>query len=431
MAVDRYVVLGLAPARSAWFQEVARWATSAVLPVEFVKCVSIEELRVRLASGRAFSAVLVDAAVAGVDRDLADRARAAGCAVLVVDDGRARRDWPAIGASAVLPAALGRNDLASALAEHATPISRGEATAVAADGGAATSGWRGDLIAVTGAGGVGASTVAMAVAQFLAADARHAGLVVLADLALDADQALLHDSGDVVPGVQELVDAHRSGAPSLEDLRSLTWDVPARGYSLLLGLRRHRDWAALRPRAVEAAVDGLRRAYRIVVADVDPDVEGEDQCGSADVEDRNVLARTAVSRATVVVAVGHPGAKGVHSLVRVLGGLLDVGVDAERVVPVVNRAPRNPRARAEITRAVADLTAGLRGAARLASPLYLPERRRLEDLVRDGARLPASFCATVGAAASAVLEHAPRETAPDAVAVTPGSLGAWAEGGAG
>ena len=427
MPTERYVVLGLAPARSAWFPEVARWATSAVLPLEFVKCVSLEELRVRLASGRAFSAVLVDAGVPGVDRDLADRARAAGCAVLVVDDGRARRDWAALGASALLPAVLSRGDLAGALADHAAPISRGEATALPTDDDAA-GGWRGDLVAVTGARGAGASTVAMAVAQSLAADARHAGLVVLADLALDADQALLHDSGDVVPGVQELVDAHRAGTPSFDEVRSLTWDVPGRGYSLLLGLRRHRDWAALRPRAVESAIDGLRRAYRIVVADVDPDVEGEDQCGSADVEDRNVLTRTAVTRAGAVVVVGLPTVKGMHSLVRVLDGVRDVGVDADRILTVMNRAPRNPRSRAEITRALAELTS-----ARLASPLFLPERRRLDDLVRDGERLPSSLCAPLGGAVAAVLEAPTLDLTDDKepVAVAPGSLAAWADEDAG
>jgi hypothetical protein len=431
MPVERYVVVGLAQARSAWFGEVARWATAAALPVEFVKCVSLEELRARLASGRVFSAVLVDAAVPGLDRDLTDTARAAGCAVLVVDDARIRRDWANLGVSAVLPADLGRAELLDALARHAVPIGRGEAIGALDLTAAATVGWRGDLVAVTGVRGAGASTVAMAVAQALSADARRAGLVVLADLALDADQAVLHDAGDVVPGLQELVDAHRAGIPSLDEVRGLTWDVAGRGYALLLGLRRHRDWSAMRPRSVEAAIDGLRRAYRVVVADVDPDVEGEDQCGSTDVEDRNVLARTSVTTAGAVLVVGPAGTRGVHRVVRVIDALLEVGVDPRRLVPVINRAPRSPRARAEITRALADLLAGVRGADRLASPLYMPERRRLEDAIRDGERLPAALCAPIGAAVSAVLERAPVEgdtpRLEEPVAVVPGSLGSWTD----
>ena len=51
MAGDRFVVLGVAQVRSPWFREVARWATSAMLPIEFVKAMSVEEVRVRLRSG--------------------------------------------------------------------------------------------------------------------------------------------------------------------------------------------------------------------------------------------------------------------------------------------------------------------------------------------------------------------------------------------
>src|SRR4029453_8698916 len=170
--------------------------------------------------------------------------------------------------------------------------------------------WRGRLVAVTGAGGVGRSTLAMALAAGLAADPRDRGLVALADLALHGHQALLHDAGDVVPGLLELVEAHRASALPPPQVRALCFGVPERGYDVLLGLRRHRDWTALRPRAVDAALDALRGAYRSVVADVDADVEGEDQCGSVEVEDRNVLARHTLRDADLVPVVGLPGIGG-------------------------------------------------------------------------------------------------------------------------
>ena len=110
------------------------------------------------------------------------------------------------------------------------------------------------FIAVTGSYGVGTSVLAMALAQALGDDARNTGQVVLADLALVADQAMLHGSPDIVPGVSELVEAHRSGRPDAAAVRATTFDVAGRGYDLLLGLRRRRDWAALRPRAVEATL---------------------------------------------------------------------------------------------------------------------------------------------------------------------------------
>ena len=64
IAGERFVVLGLAPARAAWFRSVGVWATSGALPAEFLKCVSAEEVRARLASGRPFSALVADAGLA-------------------------------------------------------------------------------------------------------------------------------------------------------------------------------------------------------------------------------------------------------------------------------------------------------------------------------------------------------------------------------
>ena len=49
----RFVVLGLARPRTPWFGEVGRWATSGSAPLEFIRCVSREEVAANLASGRA------------------------------------------------------------------------------------------------------------------------------------------------------------------------------------------------------------------------------------------------------------------------------------------------------------------------------------------------------------------------------------------
>ena len=81
------------PGRAAWFGQVARWATAAALPVDFVKTVSGEEVRARLRSGRPFSALLVDGGLAALDRDLIELAGRHGCAVIAVDDGRSAWSW--------------------------------------------------------------------------------------------------------------------------------------------------------------------------------------------------------------------------------------------------------------------------------------------------------------------------------------------------
>jgi len=396
---ERFVVLGLARARSPWFGTVSQWATAAAVPVEFVKCVSVEEVRARLSSGRVFSAVLIDGHF--VDRDLVDQAHSSGVAVVVVDDDEGH-----------LPQTFDERALLDALAACARPVERADDVPGSTEP-APTPRWRGSLVAVCGPGGTGASTVAAALAQGLSDDVRVGRSVLLADFALHAEQAVLHDARDVVPGVQELVEAHRVGRPSAEELRALTFAVPERGYRLLLGLRRARMWPALRPRAVEAAVDSLRVGWRVVVCDTDADVEGENDCGSIDVEERHVLARTATRVADVVLVVGLPGVKGVHALRRVLHELQDAGVDGGRIVPVVNRAPRNRRARAEIVQALDR-----------AGAVFLPERR-VDEAFRDGVRLPAALSAPLVGAYLAVRERMGAVDAPMPQPVQPGSLAVW------
>jgi MinD-like ATPase involved in chromosome partitioning or flagellar assembly len=329
----------------------------------------------------------------------------------------------------VLAPSFGRDDLVTALAACARTIRRGDAPAAELSPRPARSFWRGTVAAVTGPGGTGTSTLAMALAQALGDDEKPAGPVLLADLRLNAELAMLHDVRDVAPGVQELVESHRSGQPTVESVRSLAWAVDERRYHLLLGLRRPRFWPALRPQAFEAAFDTLCRAYRVVVCDLDPDLEGEDGGGSIDVEERNVMARTATSRADVVFAVGSPSLKGVHALVRVVTDLMAFGVPAHRIVPVLNRSPRSPRARAALSTAVAELAVAANG-ARLAGPVHLPERDIESDL-HDGRRLPGVLGAPLAGALQAVLGRAAERrldgvSSVDGQRVTPGSLGAWA-----
>ncbi len=435
MAADRWVALGLARARAPWFSDVARWATSGQLAMDFVKTVSADEVRARLASGRPFSALLVDGGLPGVDRDLLELAGELGCAPIVVA-AESARDWRGVGAIDVLEPGFGPLELEAVLAEHARPIGRADDVPGTEAAEPASSGFRARTVAVTGPGGTGRSTVAMALAQGLGATPAHADTVVLADLALHADQALLHDARDVIPGLPELVEAHRGGSPSAEEVRALTFEVPDRRYRLLLGLRRHRDWTGLRPRATRAALDGLRRAFTVVVADVDDDLEGERATGSADVEDRNLLARATVEVADVVVAVGAPGPKGAHGLLRVVRDLLDADVAPERILPAVNRAPKGRRARAELAAAVDDLLAASHPGRELRSPVFVPELRRLDEVLRDAVALPAGLVDPVTSAVAARLDALPERdrggaavAGPEPVLVTPGSLGSWSDDG--
>lgn len=428
MQRERFVVLGIARARSLWFRAVAQWATSSSIPAEFVKCVSAEEVRAHLASGRTFSAALLDGTLPTVDRDLIAAAREAGCPVLIVDDGRGGRDWRALGAAGVLPAGFDREQLLEALASHASMVGGGDAAAGSGNEPDLLDARLGRVIAVCGPGGTGASTAAIALAQQLGRDTAADETVLLADLALRAEQAMLHDARDIVPGVQELVEAHRGRQPHPEEVVGLTFDITQRGYRLLLGLRRPRYWSTVRPRSFEAAFESLRRTFGTVVCDVTADFEGEDEGGSMDVEERNVMARTAVQRADAVVVVGAFGMKGVHALVRLVGELLEAGVAANRIVPVLNQAPRNPKARAEATAAFAQLLAVPRSTATaFASPVFLP-RRRVEAALRDGTPVPSPLGQVLAGAVNATLSRSARRAValPEPQAVVPGSLGTWA-----
>ncbi|MGK2928638.1 MAG: hypothetical protein ACSLFO_03580 [Acidimicrobiales bacterium] len=431
MPADRYVTLGLARVRTPWFSDVARWSTSGSLAMDFVKTVSADEVRSQLASGRPFSALLVDGGLTGIDRDLLESAVEQGCAPIVVADG-ATRDWRAIGAVAVLSTDFDCVELEAVLVDHARPIGRADDVPAQVEAARIVPGFRARTVAVTGPGGTGRSVVAAAIAQGFGADVAHTDTVVLADLALHADQAVLHDARDVIPGVLELVEAHRAGMPTADEVRSLTFDVAARRYRLLLGLRRHRDWTALRPRALRVALDGLRQAFTLVVADIDDDFEGEDLTGSADVEDRNLLARSTLSIADVVVVVGAPGVKGMHSLLRVLRDVIASGVDPGRVVPVMNRVPRRASMRSELARTVTELLVASNPGDALLSPIFLPERKQIDEAIRDGVGLPTALVdpvtAAVRARLGAVDDRAPAVGFDDApVPVEIGSLGTWHE----
>lgn len=428
MTGTRWVVLGLGHPRAPWFGDVARWATAASVPVEFVKCVSTTEAEARLRSGRRHSALLVGGDVVGLDRDLIDAAATAGAPTIVVE-ASGGRDWTDLGAAAVLPSSFDRRELLAALGSHAPPIDRVD---VAPTPEPLVPRWRGRLLAVTGPGGTGASITAMSIAQaFGRNEVRPEGSVVLADLRLDAEQGMLHDTRALSPGVQELVESHRGGRLTTEQIRSLTFDASGRGYHLLLGLRRHRDWTAIRARAFTASIDGLRAAYPLVVADVGADLEGEETTGSTDIEDRNLMARQVLRAADAVVVVGNPTLKGVHSLARLVRTIVAGRVALERLVPVFARAPRGPRRRAEAVRALTALLDEDEHLGALGNPVFLSDRSEVETALRDGRTLPPQLGRPLHAELLRRLDAAPlpASEAEDETPrrVLPGSVGRWTE----
>ena len=168
------------------------------------------------------------------------------------------------------------------------------------------------------------------------------------------------------------------------------------------------------------------------MADIDPDVDGEEACGSIEVEERNVLARTAVALADAVVVVGAGDTKGLHRMVRIVADLAEHGVAPGRVLPVVNRAPRTPRARAELTRAFATLLGGVVDAGQLPTPIHLGRQRGIEEALRDGARVPGTLGSSLRSALDAVVARSPRRThdaatSPATRPIGRGVVGTWSD----
>lgn len=428
MTTARFRILVLSSPRSSWAPGVMLWASSGAIPADCVQCVSVEELTTRLDSGLRWSAAIVDGSVHAVDRDLLHRLRERRCPPIVVDDGRIVRDWEALGAARVIRPAFDRATLLDALVTVADPV---EASGAPLPDVAATgegSPLRGTVIACCGPGGTGTSTVAAALAEGFA---RRSHGTVLLDACLQAEQAMLHDAVDGHAGLQELIEAHRTGRPDGQGVRSVTALVERRGYELITGLRRARFWSAVRPTAYAATIESLASLYDVVVIDTDADFETEGDGGSVDVEDRTALARMSVAAADVVLAIGEPSTKGLHALHRVLVDLANAGVAVDRTVPVLNQAVRTPRVRGEYVRALAELGAWRGGDAH--PPLFLPARQ-VDAAHRDGTPFPqAIISALMGCVTPLVTEQQVRAAPPERGQrwrrVRRGELGATAASG--
>lgn len=416
---DRFVVVGLARSRSRWFGELARWANAAIAPIDFVKCLTTEEARAVLGAGRPVSALLVDTDLARFDRDLISEADHAGIPTVLVGAAE-RRDWEAIGCAARLDADFGRDDLVEVLERCARRVTH-DASPRSSRVELADDTARGHLVGVLGAGGSGTSTIAMSLAQAWAATGTHAGNdTVLVDGCRRADLAVYHDVGDVIPGLPELVEMHRGDDADPQEIRAIEFDTD-RGYRLLLGLRRPRDWAGLRSRAVNAAVDGLRRTHAAVIVDLEADLETEAETGSADIEDRHAMALCTARTADAVVIVTSADMLGVHDAARICHELERCGTPAERIVVVFNRAPRSAVARTRLARTLRTLTTNAPGAV-----VDVRHARGTDAAHLDVAPLPPAAGTTVLTAVTEVLNGGAAGAADAAspVRIRPGELSA-------
>ncbi len=341
-------------------------------------------------------AAFIDALLADLDTELVGSVRRA-CPVVVVDPVGTAARWETAGASVLANLPADESSLFAAVqaAESSTQCwpPRDEPTPDGAD-----------LLAVIAAPGGDGTAVAAAIARSLVATGIRPGPVVLADLTLDAPHRSLHGLTPDRPGLPELIEAGRFGPPP-PALARRAQHPTGQGYLLVPGLLRHQDWVTVGDRSAPSALDALRSSSALLIAHVDHDLEGEAETGSADIEDRNVLARTGVRTADLVVVASGSDRAGRLGVIVTLGALARFGVPHDRTV-VVRPGGRWSRRRAS-RRPTSSQILLLAGSER-------PDAR-VGTAIR--ARLAASGPRT---APGSIAE-------PDPQPIVPGTLGHWAQ----
>jgi cellulose biosynthesis protein BcsQ len=402
--------LGLVSRAATWPQRVEAWSSAGHVPILVSYCTSVAHLQARLRAEHGPGIALLDGDLSFVDRDLLAGIAADGGRAVIVEGPRRHQDWSELGAGHVLPADFDQAQLLEAVGIVPTAAPAPSEQAVA------------PLVAVTGPGGTGASVTAIALAQGLAADRRR---VLLADCCLHAEQAMLHNAHGAQPCLTDVVDLHAHRTPERRQVRQHALGIVERGYYLLPGLPRARQWSRVRGGSLQQALGSLRGAFDVVVADVDPDVEGEAEGGSIEVEERNVLSRTVLSSADAVLVVGHPTMKGVYALVRAMIELLEFGVRPQRLLPVINQAGTSQSVRAELSRAVRHLIDGVAGGQAVGPVLFAP-RVALEEPLRERDAVSPTWSSLLADTTTVVLDRARGPASEHGlVRVTPGSVGHW------
>ncbi len=335
MSAPRYVLLGL-EAAGTWPASLRDLVAARDADDEYLPCDGPADLLSRLATGRRFSAVLVDQRASGLDRELVRRSLAADCPVIVVGGPADAPRLLDLGATVHVPdpddGGPLDDALAVALADHAHPIGPVDdlrfGPRIATPSGDR---WTGRLVAVTGPGGSGASTVARALAAGLVDDPRLRGEVLLVDACLQADQAHLHGIDEPTSDLRAATQAHRGGDPDGTTVRSLLTDPPGCRYRLLPGIRRRGDWPAIGGPTLTAALRNLRDHHLATVVDVDPMVDLAPVHQPVGPATPGEPSRIVVELADLVVLVHHAGAPR-RAADRVADDLAEAGLPTDRLV---------------------------------------------------------------------------------------------------
>ena len=397
--------------------------------IEIVWCSSNAQLEVLARSG-SVDLVLLDGRDANIDLVV----RIAQRSLLLIADDPAHEDrWVRRGAAAVLALPIDGAELRRILDRLTGPS--GPTAAKATDRAIAVDSaeqvrTRGRLLAITGGIGADVPTAAVALARSLGSASLNTKVVV-ADLLLSAPLGSLHGLEADAPGLFDLLDSshHRPPPAHLVD-GFLHADTLGR-YRLLPGLRGHSDWIRLGPGSLRTAMSSLRDTCDLLIAPVDDDLEGEEDTGSFDIDDRNRLARTTTQGADLIVLVTAPGPTGIAETIRLQGCLEAFGVAPGRMLVLLSPTSQPRRAVRAIAHALL-VNGGMTDMVPVTSLRPPGIARRFVDPTtpRGIPRARRSLRRLIGSRLAAI----PSEPQPIAdptskpLRITPGSLGHWPQG---
>lgn len=393
---ERHAIAALAHPRARWPTSVARWATSGAVPVDLLTCLSADELTAVFASGRHLSAVLLDGASSRVDQHLIEAIQRCGSVPVGVQAPDVPTDWERLGISSVLHTDFGRDDLVDLL----DAVCSGDQTPQTTTRGVTLSSAEkhGSVIAVSGSGGCGASVISMALAQGLAAQTHRPGSitdedtasrVLLIDGTRRSHQAMYHHTGDVIPGLPDLLERVRRGAIDTAELHEMTFST-TRGYRLLLGAPTLRDSTVTGAGAVSETLITAATHNDFVVVDHDGDLPF------------GMISETLCRITSLWVIVAGPGIKGLHDSVRLTEEASNAGVPPKQILVVCNRVRRRDPARVTFPVEFARMT---RAMGLEVAPVTVLREVRLETTHRDAALLPRSISRHVTSRARRLMDH--------------------------
>lgn len=359
---------------AAWEAPLVRGWQRRELGVELVRrCIDHGEL-LGVAMTEHPHVVVVAGELPWLDRDLVGTLQDQGVVIVAVESASAVRALDTIGI-AHRTADAGAEELAALV--HRVGGTRDEPVAGSDDGPRQPGGGR--LVAVWGgAGAPGRSTVAV----HLAVEAAHRGtnaLLIDGDAwsATVAQLLGLAESPSVAQAARAAGDGWR------QSLATCLQDGPD-GCRVLSGLARAELWPELRERAWTAVLDAAREQHELVVVDLAAAIEEDEELAFDRVPyRRNLMTRVVLGVADEVVLVVAGDPIGIRRGIVAHRTLVEsAAAKPDRVVPVLNRAPRTARRLQDCSAQVGEWTGSPPRA-------FLPVEPQFERVVWEGRPLHA------------------------------------------